>query len=136
MQDDNDQLVQLIREGAEIKERLDADTERLREINLQLAELASFPAGKNTAHVRIADLVVEIQRKTTEKWDQGKLNAARAKLGDTIFFALFKWEFKPLSKKKIDGFTEFTKPEERDLVLDALTTKPAAPSVTYKRVGG
>lgn len=125
---------ELMREGADLKERIDADTARLREINLQLAELAEFPAGKDTAHLEAEGIEVTVARKLTVSWDQPSLNKVRARLGDAVFFALFKWEFKPQSKKKIDGFVEFAKPEERDLVLDAMTTKPAAPSVSYKRV--
>lgn len=123
---------ELMREGMAIKTRMDADRKRLQEINAALAGLAEYREGSQTGHLYDSNLHVKVQRKTNVKWDQTGLNQARAGMGDELFFQVFKWEFKPSSKKALDGLLEFGKAEHRQMVLAAMTETPGAPSVEYE----
>lgn len=124
----------LIRRGAELKSRISAMTDELRDINMSLQANAVFPEGKNTAHLTGGGYTATVQRKVNIKWDQTKLSEARARMGDDKFFSVFTWEFKPVSAKKLDGFLEFAPEEERFLVQTARTVSPGAPQVQYESI--
>ena len=122
----------LIREGMEIKARMDADKKRLQSINNTLAELAEYREGSQTGHIYDTNLHVKVQRKTNVKWDQAELNRARVALGDDLFFEVFKWEFKPASKKALDGFMQYGDKTCVELVRGAMTETPGTPAVEYE----
>lgn len=111
--------VALIREGMALKESIKAAETRLKD-------------GSKTGVVAGDGVRAKVALKEYEKWDQEKLAVARSKVGDERFFSLFKWEFSPRSKKDMDGFLAFASDFEKGFILDALTTKPGAPSVTYE----
>lgn len=122
----------LIREGMEIKARMDADKARLQSINNTLAELAEYKEGSKTGHIYGQNLHVKVQRKTNVKWDQAELNRARSAIGDELFFQVFKWEFKPASKKALDGFMQYGDKLHVDMVNAAMTETPGTPAVEYE----
>lgn len=122
----------LIREGMDIKARMDADKKRLQNINKQLADIAEYKEGSNTGHIYDSNLHVKVQRKTNVKWDQKELNRARTALGDDIFFEVFKWKYEPASKKALDGFMQYGDKTCVDLVRGAMTETPGTPAVEYE----
>lgn len=126
--------VSLVREGSAIKAQIDVSQARLKEINARLAEIAEYKPGAKTGMVIGSGVQAKVQLKEYEKWDQEKLEQARALLGDELFFRLFRWEFSPRSKRELDGFLGFAPENHRRAVLDALTVKPGAPYVTYERM--
>lgn len=128
------EAVTLIREGAALKGEIDEKSERLREINVRLAEVAKFQKGKKTATVEGAGMRVKVQLKECVKFDQEKLGLARHTMGDKAFFAAFGWTFKPRSQKDLDGLLAYGDPKHVALVRDAMTITPGAPSVTYEKV--
>jgi hypothetical protein len=121
----------LVREGAETKAEMDNLQAKLRLINKQLADLAPFEGDKKTATIEAGGYTVKVQVKENVRWDQEKLNRARTTLGDDMFFKVFRWEYKPVSKKDLDGYLEYAGDEYKQPILDAMSTKPGAPSVTY-----
>jgi len=124
----------LIREGAELKETILQDESRLREINLRLAEMATFSEGKKTATVLGAGLKAKVQLKSYVKFDQEKVAIARLEMGDFDFSRVFTWTFKPRSQRDLDGFLAHGQAEHVKLVRDAMTITPGAPAVTYERI--
>ena len=125
----------LVQEGAALKARIDSDTARLREINRELAEQATFPDGKNTAKIEENGVKATIQLKTYTKYDQEKLDAARRAMGNEAFLKPFTYEFKPRSKKDLDAFLAYGDPAQTAMVRDAMTITEGAPQVTYEQVG-
>lgn len=121
----------LVTQAATLKARIDKEKEQLRVLSERLAELAVFPDGKSTAHIVGGGYNVAIQRKSAVKWDQDKLNQARAVLKDETFFALFAWEYKPKSAEAVRGFLEHADPQAAALVRAARTVSECAPYVTY-----
>lgn len=126
------EAVALIREGVELKGQIDDATARLRDINRRLAEMASFPEGKNTAHLEGAGFEVTIQKKEYTKYDQGKLDAARKAMGNELFLKPFTYEFKPRSKKELDAFMAYGDADQVAMIREAMTITEGAPQVTYK----
>ena len=121
---------ELIMRGASLKAQIDALKKQLEHVNDQIAAQAVF--GKTaTAYVSGEGCPVQarVVLRTTEKWDQDKLNAARVKLGDNVFLPLFrfKWEAR---KKDVDAFLTYAPQEQSACIRDALTTSTAT-SVTY-----
>lgn len=124
----------LIAEGAALKADIDSKTARLRDINLALASLASFPEGKATAKLAGSGYAVKIQKRENVKWDQAKLEAARSSMGNEAFFSVFAWKFEPKSKKILDGFLGYGDPSYAAMIEDARTVSDGAPQVTYEAI--
>lgn len=124
----------LIREGAALKDTITGQEARLREINLRLVELATFPEGKKTALLDGAGIRAKVQKKFYLKFDQEKVAVARQAMGDAAFSQVFGWTFKPRSQKDLDGFLQYGPPDHVRLVRAAMTITPGAPQVTFEPV--
>ena len=122
-------LDDLVREYAANKEKADQLTARNAEIAERLEAAARFKDGSNTGHLSAGGRKVTITRKFNTKWVGEKLEAARAKLTDELFFKVFAWKYEPRSKKELDGFLEFAAPEFRAAILAAMETSPGKPGV-------
>ncbi len=122
----------LLREGYQLRQKIDADTARLRQINAALAELCEYPEGRMTGHLAAGSIRARIQKKLNLKWDQTRLLKAYDAMGAEEFRKVFKYEFKPKGAKELKGFLDFGKPEHVALVRGALTETPGAPSVAYE----
>lgn len=122
----------LLREGWQLKQRIDSDTARLRQINAALAELCEYPEGKMTGHLSAGSIRAKVTRKVNLKWDQARLLRAYDTMGAEEFRKVFKYEFKPKGAKELKGFLDFGRPEHVALVKGALTETPGAPSVAYE----
>ncbi len=122
----------LLREGYQLKQQIDADTARLRQVNAALAELCEYPEGKMTGHLSAGSIRARIQKKVNLKWDQSRLLKACDAMGAEEFRKVFKFEFKPKGAKELKGFLDFGRPEHVALVKGALTETPGAPSVAYE----
>ena len=122
----------LLREGWQLKQRIDADTARLRQVNAALAELCEYPDGKMTGHLSAGSIRARIQKKLNLKWDQAKLLRAYDAMGAQEFRKVFKYEFKPKGARELKGFLDYGAPEHVSLVKGALTETPGAPSVAYE----
>ena len=114
-----------------LKMELDAKQKVLRELAAEIQEQATFPEGKNTAHIIGAGYDVSVQRRENVKWDQKKLASIRSRMGDETFFKLFTWEFKPVSARQITGFMDYGDPLQVEALRDARTCTPGAPAITF-----
>lgn len=137
------ELEDLLAEGIALKEQAEAITVRRSEIAARLADLATFKEGSNTGHAEAAGVKAKVViNQIDEKWNQGALTQARIAFrtmagpdkGDEIFFKLFKTEYKPVGKKEFAFGMELLGPEFQQPILEALTTKPKSPSVSFERV--
>lgn len=123
---------ELIREGMAIKARIDADKWRLQSINKTLADIAEYKEGCATGHIYDAEYHVKVTRKTNVKWDQVELNRVRDAMGDHLFCEIFTWEFKPKSKKTLDGFLQYGDKMMVAMVNGARTETAGTPAVEYE----
>lgn len=78
--------------------------EQITLLEQEIGKTAVFPNGKKTFNYEQDGFSVKVERKETLKWDQEKLNQARAKLGDKTFLRLFKFEWKHKQKAVLDEF--------------------------------
>lgn len=118
-----EKLCQLVRDAAELKASIDADRERLKAMQNEIAENMTVPPGKMSASIEVGSVLCKVTRKEEYKWDQDKLNVARAVMGDQEFLGIFSFDWKPIGKKQIDGFLNHASAERKQPVIDALTIK-------------
>lgn len=123
----------IILECLDLKAQITEHQSRLKVLQAQLAGLAVFSEGKHTATIQGDGVLAKVVNKMENSWDQPKLNAARAQLGDETFLSLFGFEWKPRAKKDIDGFLAHAPQDKRQPILDALTIKTSQ-SVSFERV--
>ena len=121
-------LEQIIKQGAEIKDRIKYDTENLRNINAEIEKLTDF-SGKKSASLTAAGITVKIQKRDNVKWDQDKLHQFRDAVGDELFFDLFKVNFKPLNGK-VNAYVD-TNGKHSQGIEWCRTVAPGTPTVTY-----
>jgi hypothetical protein len=121
----------LIKEGAHLKAQIDRLTERLREINKTLAEMAEFKDGKKTAHLYAPGIKATVQLRENVKWNQERL--AEVKKHFTWFDTVFKSEYRPKSSKEL-AVAMAQSAEFEKAVAWARTITPAAPGVTYETI--
>ena len=121
----------LIRHGMQLRAQIAALKGELEEVNLALASQAQFEPGKATAYVEGDGCRARVVARSYEKWDQGKLNAARAAMGDRAFMSLFKYVWEPVSRRSLSGFLDNAPGEQVALVRAALTTR-TVPVVTFE----
>ncbi len=112
-------MPELITEAYTLKQEADRIKTRLAEVNQAIAANAVFPPDKNTITGTAGNLICKVSKKESLKWDQSKLNQARATLGDPLFLSLFSYEWKHQSKPVLDNFLRHN--EQAKPVLDALT---------------
>lgn len=119
----------LTREHAANKLEADRLTARNAEIAELLSAAATFKDGNNTGHLTAGGFRVTVTRKVNTRWDADKLETARRKLTDELFFKIFKWKYEPRSKKDLDAFLNLASSEFRSSILAAMETSPAKPGV-------
>ena len=124
--------IYLVDQAAELKEEISVKTERLRNLNVEIAGQAEFAEGSKTGHAFGCHYSAKVALKENVKWDQVKLEALRAKIGDEDFFKIFKWTFEPKSAKTLAGAVEFGG-HSREIEA-ARTVTAGTPYVTYERL--
>ena len=122
----------LVDRAAVLKEQITALTDELRQINETLAGTADFKPGSKTGHISGRHYLAKIQLKEYTKWDQSRLNEARAVMGDAEFFRVFKWTFEPVSAKTLAGALEFG--QFTELIEAARTVTEGTPYVTFEKM--
>jgi hypothetical protein len=127
-------LDSLIREGASLKREIDAKTQRLRSINLLLAESATFKSGQKSACLFGGGYKVRIRLHENITWDQERIASFRKYLPQEKFLKLFKTTFEPTSKKEIDGFIAHADKDLSDGLKWCMQVKPAVPQITYEKL--
>ena len=124
----------LIRNGIRLREQIAALKAELEEVNQALARQARFAPGRATAYVEGQGCRARVVARSYEKWDQDKLNAARAVLGDGAFLALFRYVWEPVSRRSLTGFLDSAPDGQAALVRAALTTR-TVPVVIFEKEG-
>jgi len=119
-------------EYVNLKAEVEQKTARLRDLAKQIAAVATFPEGKNTAHMVSGGYDFTIQRKENTRWDQKVLRNTRIQLGDDLFFKLFDWEFKPITRT-LKGFLD-TNPDKAPYIEAARTVSPGAPQISFEAI--
>ena len=113
-----------------------AEADRLTARNAEIAEAldraAAFKDGSNTGHLTAGGYKVTVVRRFNTRWVAEKLETARTRLTDELFFKLFKWKYEPRGKKDLDAFLEYASPEFRAAILAAMETSPGKPSVSLE----
>ena len=127
-------LDELAKEYAANKAQADALTARNAEIADLLTAEAKFKDGSNTGHLMAGGYKFTVTRKFNTKWLPEKLEIARAKMTDELFFKVFAWKYEPRSKKELDGFLEYAAPEFRAAILAAMETSPGKPGVKLEAI--
>ena len=94
----------LVLEYAANKARADELTARNAEIADALDKLAAFKDGSNTGHLTAGGYKVVVTKRFNTRWVTEKLEAARAKMTDELFFKVFGWRYEPRSKKDLTAF--------------------------------
>lgn len=122
----------LVVRGSELKIQIQAMTEELRGINLELSRAAEYRNGSKTGHLLEAGIKVTVQMKENVKWNQERLAQVKALLPD-VFNDNFVYEFKPSSSKALKVAmkenAEFAKAVEW-----SRTVSPGAPQVVYEKI--
>lgn len=117
-------LEQAISEAFAIKHQMEALKGRYTDLQNEIISQVQIPEGKRTGYADSGDIRAKVQVSEKYKWDQIKLNAARAKMGDDVFLKAFTFEWKPVDKKSIDLFlNRYATPEQRALISDAMTVE-------------
>ena len=125
----------LIRRGLELRCSIDTLRKQLDDVNRQIVEAAEFPEGRNTAWVQGRDCRARVMNRVYEKWDQRKLDEARATLGEEAFRELFRAVWEPVSRREVQDFLASAEGSRRDALLAALDAK-TSPQVSYEVKGG
>ena len=121
----------LIKNGIRLRAQIAALKAELEAVTLALARQARFAPGKATAYVEGDGCRARVVARSYEMWDQDKLNAARAAMGDNAFLSLFKYVWEPVSKRTLSGFLDNAPLEQSALVRAALRTR-TVPVVTFE----
>ena len=112
-----------------------AQSDRITQRNYEIAELleahAKFKEGSSTGHLSAGGLKLTFSKKVNEKWSQPALELARKAFGDEWFFKVFKWEYKPQSKKDLDAFLSMG---DKSLVQNILAAREVSPARTSVKI--
>lgn len=122
----------LVDRAALLKDKITTLTDELRQINETLAGTADFKPGSKTGHISGRHFAAKISLRENVKWDQPRLNEARAVMGDAEFFRVFKWTFEPVSAKTLAGALEFG--QHAELIEAARTVTEGTPYVTFEKL--
>ena len=129
------QISEKIHQAMVLKAEIDNKKKCLAEIQKELAASAQYKEGSATGHIYTEHYHVKIALKKNIKWDQKKLESARATIGDEKFFKIFGWKFEPKSKSALDGFLDNADEQYTSPVLAAMTVSEGSPTVTYEEIG-
>lgn len=117
-------IEQAITEAVSIKRQIDELKSRYTDLQTEIIARVQVPDGKRTGYVDSGNVRARVQIMEKYKWDQDKLNAARAAMGDATFLKAFTFEWKPVDKKTIDIFlAKYATPEQQALITDAMTVE-------------
>jgi len=123
----------IIDRAASLKQEIAEKTEELRACNLAIAKNeAEYKPGSKTGHAFGNNFKAKVQLKTNVTWDQEALEFHRFKLGEDMFFHLFKWKFEPREGKAIENFIKFN--EYGPILAKARTEKEGTPSITFEKI--
>lgn len=114
-------LADLITKAAYMHKELTEKKEEFQKIKDEITKLAIIPQGKMSTQINANGITCKVQCTERLSWDQQKLCQARAKIGDEIFMQAFVYEWKPRSKKDLDGFMSCAPEEHKNLIYDAVT---------------
>lgn len=79
-------LEQAISEAFAIKHQINELKSRYTDLQNEIISQVQIPEGKRTGYADSGDIRAKVQVSEKYKWDQKKLNAVRAKIGDHDFF--------------------------------------------------
>jgi hypothetical protein len=127
-------IEQLIVEGAKVKAKMAQLSDRLKQISTVLDQAAEFKDGSKTGYLVGGGFKVKVVRRDNTKWDQKNLAVIRGYHNfQERFGQAFKAEYKPKSAKEL----------EKAMLLDAEFEKavnwsrkitPGAPGVTFEHL--
>lgn len=127
-----EKLDQLIQEGASLKMKIAAMSQRLKEVNQAIAPKAEFKDGSKTGYLVGGGFKVKVVNRENMKWNQKSLETVRQHF--KVFDSVFKSEFKPKSFKDLKE-AMLRDAEFEKAVNWARTVTPGAPTITYEEVG-
>lgn len=125
----NANVESLVAEYATNKAEADRLTARNAEIADALLESATFKPGSDSGHLTAAGFKVTVTRRINEKWDQSKLEAARAAMTDTLFFSIFKSKYEPDRRALKTFMVGQHDGTFRHMLLEACTASAGKPGV-------
>ena len=122
----------LVVRGSELKIQMQAMTEELRGINLELSRAAEYRNGSKTGHLFEAGIKVTVQMKENVKWNQERLAQVKTLLPGA-FNDTFVYEFKPSSSKALEAAMKENE-QFAAAITWARTVSPGAPQVVYEKI--
>jgi len=118
------ELEQAITEAVAVKRQMEELKSRYADLQAEIIARVQIPEGKRTGYAESGNVRARVQVTEKYKWDQEKLNAARAAMGDNAFLKAFTFEWKPVDKKAIDIFLQrYATPEQKTLIMNAMTVE-------------
>ena len=118
------ELEQAITEAVAVKRQMEELKSRYADLQAEIIAKVQIPEGKRTGYAESGNVRARVQVTEKYKWDQEKLNAARATMGDNAFLKAFTFEWKPVDKKAIDIFlSRYATPEQKALITNAMTVE-------------
>lgn len=118
------ELEQAITEAVAVKHQMEELKSRYADLQAEIIAKVQIPEGKRTGYAESGNVRARVQVTEKYKWDQEKLNAARAAMGDNAFLKAFTFEWKPVDKKAIDIFLQrYATPEQKTLIMNAMTVE-------------
>ncbi len=118
------ELEQAITEAVAVKRQMEELKSRYADLQAEIIAKVQIPDGKRTGYAESGNVRARVQVTEKYKWDQEKLNAARAAMGDNAFLKAFTFEWKPVDKKAIDIFLQrYATPEQKTLITNAMTVE-------------
>jgi hypothetical protein len=118
------ELEQAITEAVAVKHQMEELKSRYADLQAEIIAKVQIPEGKRTGYAESGNVRARVQVTEKYKWDQEKLNAARAAMGDNAFLKAFTFEWKPVDKKAIDIFLQrYATPEQKTLITNAMTVE-------------
>lgn len=118
------ELEQAITEAVAVKHQMEELKSRYADLQAEIIAKVQIPEGKRTGYAESGNVRARVQVTEKYKWDQEKLNAARAAMGDNAFLKAFTFEWKPVNKKVIDIFLQrYATPEQKTLITNAMTVE-------------
>ena len=127
-------IEQLILEGAKVKVKMAELSDRLKQISTVLDQAAEFKDGSKTGYLVGGGFKVKVVRRDNTRWDQQNLKVMRGHFKQT-FFEAFKIEFKPKSAKELEKQMLLNAKFEK-AVKWARTVTPGASNLTFEQLEG
>jgi hypothetical protein len=129
-------IEQLIVEGAKVKAKMAQLSDRLKQISTVLDQAAEFKDGSKTGYLVGGGFKVKVVRRDNTKWDQKNLAVIRGYHNfQETFGQAFKAEYKPKSAKELEK-QMLLNAEFEKAVKWARTVTPGAANVTFEQLEG